>query len=56
MEFGPKFVQGYDFLISKCKLQLFMHTLDMSLVNSWVMYRSNMREKGEISKETNVVC
>ena len=26
---------------------LFKHTLDMSLVNSWVMYRSNMQEKGE---------
>jgi hypothetical protein len=25
---------------------LFMHTLDTSLVNSWVMYRSNMQEKG----------
>ena len=26
---------------------LFMHTLDTSLVNSWVRYRSNMQEKGE---------
>ena len=24
-----------------------MNTLDMSLVNSWVMYRSNMQGKGE---------
>jgi hypothetical protein len=61
---GYHMVQNKDHKWWHC---LFMHTLDTSLVNSWVMYRSNMQEKGEKklypigiqlcdSKETNVVC